>query len=264
MGVILMLVKVGCCGFPVSRRKYYAEFKVVEIQQTFYKPPSIDTMRKWREEAPEDFEFTFKAWQVITHSPKSPTWRKAKIDIPKEDIEKYGLLKPTKENIETWRKMLDIAKVLRAKIIVLQTPPSLRYDNGNIDRIREFFDKIMSINNNVYVAWEPRGQWHMYINKLSEIFKKYKIIHVVDPFKYDPIPSSEVCYLRLHGRGKREVNYRYKYTQDDYNELLIKLKDYSKYFSECYVMFNNVYMFGDAREFKEYVRNKASNIFDIK
>ncbi len=259
-----MLVKIGCCGFPVSRKKYYVEFKVVEIQQTFYKPPSIDTIKRWREEAPEDFEFTFKAWQVITHSPKSPTWRKAKITIPKENVEKYGLLKPTKENVEAWKKMLDIAKVLRAKIIVLQTPPSLKYDNEGINKIKEFFEKVTSISNNVYIAWEPRGQWHTHIDTLSEIFKKYKIIHVVDPFKYDPIPVSKTCYLRLHGRGEREVNYKYRYTQNDYNELLDKLKGYSRYFSECYVMFNNVYMFENAREFKEYIRTKASSIFDIK
>ncbi len=258
-----MLMKVGCCGFPVSRRRYYTLFKVVEIQQTFYKPPSIDTIRRWREEAPKDFEFTFKAWQIITHSPRSPTWRKAKLSIPDEELDKYGLLKPTKENIEAWRKMLDIAKILDAKIIVLQTPPSLKYDSDSINRIREFFEKITSISDNVHVAWEPRGQWYNHFDVLSEIFRQYNIIHVVDPFKHDPLPVLNTCYLRLHGRGKGEVNYKYKYTEKDYNELLEKLKNYSKYFTECYVMFNNVYMFENAREFKEYVRVKASGKFDV-
>ncbi len=259
-----MLVKIGCCGFPVARSRYYKVFRVVEIQQTFYKPPSMDTIRKWREEAPADFEFTFKAWQLITHSPRSPTWRKAKITLPKEKIDKYGLLKPTDENIKVWEKMLEIAQILKSRVIVLQTPPSLKYDDESIKSISEFFKRITSISRerNIHVAWEPRGSWSQYKEVLLEILGKYKIIHVVDPFKYDPIATTDTCYLRLHGKGKREVNYKYKYTLDDYKELSLKLAEYSECFSECYVMFNNVYMFENAREFKEYLirENKMFNV----
>jgi uncharacterized protein YecE (DUF72 family) len=62
-------IKVGCCGFPTARKNYFQEFNLVEIQETFYRPPSIDGAAKWREEAPQDFEFSLKAWQVITHLP---------------------------------------------------------------------------------------------------------------------------------------------------------------------------------------------------
>jgi len=33
------MIKVGCCGFGVARSKYFQEFSLVEIQQTFYQPP---------------------------------------------------------------------------------------------------------------------------------------------------------------------------------------------------------------------------------
>jgi len=36
-------VKVGCCGFPVGRQDYFSQFRVVEVQQTFY----IDWERDW-------------------------------------------------------------------------------------------------------------------------------------------------------------------------------------------------------------------------
>ena len=42
-GLICMEIKVGCCGFPVSREKYYKNFDVVGIQQTFYQPPQEKT-----------------------------------------------------------------------------------------------------------------------------------------------------------------------------------------------------------------------------
>ena len=71
-----MIVKVGCCGFPISKNKYYDEFGIVELQTTFYNIPREKTLLKWREEAPEDFEFIVKAFQGITHPMSSPTWRR--------------------------------------------------------------------------------------------------------------------------------------------------------------------------------------------
>jgi len=55
---------------------------VVEVQQTFYQIPRIATGKRWREEAPPDFEFTMKAWQLITHEPSSPTYRRLRTVIP--------------------------------------------------------------------------------------------------------------------------------------------------------------------------------------
>jgi len=34
-------VKVGCCGFPRGMKRYFSQFRLVEVQQTFYKPPKI-------------------------------------------------------------------------------------------------------------------------------------------------------------------------------------------------------------------------------
>jgi uncharacterized protein YecE (DUF72 family) len=80
------MIKVGCCGFPVKRETYYHTFQVAEVQQTFYQPPLLATGKRWREEAPPDFEFTMKAWQLITHEPSSPTYRRLRMKIPEEKI----------------------------------------------------------------------------------------------------------------------------------------------------------------------------------
>jgi uncharacterized protein YecE (DUF72 family) len=68
-------LRIGCCGFVAAQAQYFRLFKVIEIQQTFYQLPWLETAAKWRSAAPEDFEFTLKAWQVITHEPSSPTYR---------------------------------------------------------------------------------------------------------------------------------------------------------------------------------------------
>jgi uncharacterized protein YecE (DUF72 family) len=80
-------IKIGCCGFAVSQQEYFKSFKLIEIQHTFYQLPLLKTAEKWRNSAPKDFEFTIKAWQLITHEPASPTYRRLreKIDPTKKD-----------------------------------------------------------------------------------------------------------------------------------------------------------------------------------
>jgi uncharacterized protein YecE (DUF72 family) len=51
----------------IARATYFRQFNVVDVQQTFYDPPSARILEVWRAEAPPEFEFTMKAWQVITH-----------------------------------------------------------------------------------------------------------------------------------------------------------------------------------------------------
>src|SRR3954469_18451074 len=72
----MSLIKLGLCGFTIGAAQYYRRFKVLEVQQTFYDPPGPETLRRWRQAAPEDFEFTMKAWQVITHLGTSRTYRR--------------------------------------------------------------------------------------------------------------------------------------------------------------------------------------------
>jgi uncharacterized protein YecE (DUF72 family) len=74
-------LKVGCCGFRSARADYVQLFPVVEVQQTFYQPPQISTLKRWREDAPTDFEFTIKAWQLITHEARSPTYKRLKREL---------------------------------------------------------------------------------------------------------------------------------------------------------------------------------------
>ena len=50
-----MAFKLGMCGFTIGAEAYYRQFRVVEIQQTFYDPPQLGTLIRWRDTAPPDF-----------------------------------------------------------------------------------------------------------------------------------------------------------------------------------------------------------------
>jgi len=243
------VIKVGTCGWSIKggRKAYFEKFNVIELQDTFYNLPTVKRARKWRNDAPKDFEYCVKVWQVITHPHTSPTWRRLK-ENPPGILENYGFLKPTKENFEAWEKVLEICRVLEAKICVFQTPPSFEYSEENVKNVKEFFSSIST--NEVTIAWEPRGTWNDNLDKVKEIVDELGLVHVVDPFKRWPVSEHKIVYFRLHGKGPREVNYRYKYTDDDLKWLRDQIL--SRYEGkEVYVMFNNVYMGQDALRFKE-------------
>ncbi len=236
------MIKVGCCGFTVSKKIYFKYLSLVEIQQTFYQPPKLETAKKWREEAPIGFEFTLKAWQLITHEPSSPTYRRLKINIKDENKKNYGFFKNTDEVHEAWQKTKHFAKALGAKIIVFQCPASFNPTDENIKNIKSFFKK--TEREDLIFIWEPRGQWKM--DQIERICKELNLYPCIDIFNYNP-PKGDFLYLRLHGK----TGYRYKYSNDD----LMKIKETAESYPQAYILFNNVNMYEDSLKMMEILNN---------
>jgi len=199
-------IKIGCCGFPVGMKKYFQAFRLVEIQKTFYQLPGVRTAQKWKEKSPQDFEFTLKASQVITHPATSPTYRRAKIEISTEQIPLYGFFKPTKVVIDAWEKTAEIAKTLAARIIVFQCPASFKPSDENIAQMRTFFQAID--RGGLSFAWEPRGDWPDQI--IEKLCLEFDLIHCVDPLIRLPV-TEKLAYFRLHGGP----GYYHKYTDKE-------------------------------------------------
>jgi uncharacterized protein YecE (DUF72 family) len=240
-------VIVGTCGFQKARRRHYSELDAVEVQQTFYDPPSPDTLKKWRSEAPPSFEFTVKAWMLVTHEYNKRLWARMKRKID-ADPSKFGGFKLTREVLWAWEVTLEAAKALSARIIVVQTPPSFSATSENAERVVRFFRE--APREGFIVAWEPRGDWWESPKLLAEVAEKAELVIAGDVLRgRTPPAGQEMLYARLHGLGGREVNYKYKYTEDDLRRLAETVKGWRK----SYVMFNNVYAFDDAVRFKRIV-----------
>src|SRR5918911_676564 len=102
LGAMRRAIKVGCCGFRSARAEYYALLPAVEVQHTFYQPPRLTTLAQWRAEAPPAFEFTLKAWQLITHRASSPTYRRLKRELSAEERDGAGSFRASEIVREAW------------------------------------------------------------------------------------------------------------------------------------------------------------------
>jgi uncharacterized protein YecE (DUF72 family) len=231
-------MKVGCCGFGMARRKYFDQFPVVEVQQTFYQPPEPDTAKRWREDAPSDFEFVLKAWQLVTHEARSPTYRRLRTPLWEKEREQVGSFRCTDVVRRAWETTLEIARVLRADKVVFQCPASFRPTRENKDRMRSFLTTISRAE--TVCIWEPRGTWQR--EEIAELCRELNLVHCVDPFQAEAATRG-LHYYRLHGIG----GYRHEFTDEELRELSRRCaKTATGYF-----LFNNVAMSRDAARFKK-------------
>jgi uncharacterized protein YecE (DUF72 family) len=228
-------IKIGCCGFAAPQKQYFKLFRIVEIQKSFYQLPEIRTAEKWRMEAPPGFEFTMKAWQLITHEPSSPTYRRLRQRIDQTQRAKYGRFQTTAQVLDAWKRTSLFAQTLGATIIVFQCPASFRPTEENTNHMREFFGGVDRAD--FRFAWEPRGQWPEEL--VLRLCEDLDLIHCVDPFKNRPL-HGELQYFRLHGI----TGYRYSYTEEE----LMRLSRWVRG-KPSHVLFNNHAMKEDAIKF---------------
>ncbi|HJQ23483.1 MAG TPA: DUF72 domain-containing protein [Blastocatellia bacterium] len=231
-------VRIGCCGFRSSRESYYGSLPAVEVQHTFYQPPQPATLRRWRDEAPKGFEFTMKAWQLITHESRSPTYKRLKRELSSTEKEEAGSFRPTAIVKEAWDVTCTCAKALGARVVLFQCPASFRPTSDNVENMLRFFSE--ADRRGLTFVWEPRGDWPGEL--IKDLCKDLDLWHVVDPFSGRTLTPRR-CYFRLHGRG----GWKYSYEDGELEELYSMLPRGAR----SYVFFNNVEMRRDALRFKE-------------
>jgi len=211
-------------------KKYYESFSLVELNRTFYAYPQMSTVVGWREKAPQDFEFTVKAHQEISHKFRFET----KLSLP------------------AFQTMKQICQTLKARILLIQTPGSFRPDK--LSDAEDFLSKIK--RDDLAVVWETRGPaWDApeVREKLAERLEALNVVHVTDPFKALPVYTENIAYFRLHGLGRQL--YYYQYTDDELRQLRKLVQPFERDGREVYVLFNNLAMFDDAIRFMHYVEN---------
>jgi len=222
---------------------YAQRFRVLEVQQTFYEPPREATLRRWRASVPPAFEFTIKAWQLITHEAKSSTYRRLRTPLSAEERTEVGGFRWTPIVARAWETTLGCAAILDATAILLQCPASFRPTEPAIARLREFVSTAPRPAG-VRLLWEPRGPWPDEV--VRGLCEELDLSHAADPFLRPSL--TPLAYYRLHGiTGARHV-----YTDAEMAQLAGMVD-----VGPAYVMFNNLPRAADAWRFRQLMSAAA-------
>jgi len=204
---------------------YARAFNFVEVNSTFYEHPEMQQVKSWRKRVPEDFEFSVRCHRDLTH--------------------KYRL-EPVDEAFRTYERDITICRILRAKILHMQTPADLRYDQAKIQSIDNFFKR--ANHEGIEIAWEIRRPENAPLPpELLELMREHEIIHSVDLSKEEPEVKSDILYTRLFGRGSHNI---YQFTDEELEE--IDEKSNRTEYRRAVLTFHGVKMYKDAARLKTY------------
>jgi uncharacterized protein YecE (DUF72 family) len=209
----------------------------VEIDSSFYQLPRIETAARWRAAAPAGFEFSLKAWQVITHRATSPTYERTRIDPRDREYCGHFGFNPTIR--WAWDETVAVAKALEAVLVLFQCPASFRPTKENVANVRRFFERAK--RGKFQMGWEPRGEWDAAL--VATLCRELDLIPVMDPLQAEPIHVGEIRYFRLH--GATGVQHRHSGAE------LERLRGETDSRQPVYCMFNNMGMTDDAVRFRK-------------
>ncbi len=197
-------------------RYYSSIFSTVEIDSTFYAYPKPEMVQGWARNTPVGFRFSPKLPNIITHEKKLQ-------DTEQDTIKFLDLIKP----------ILDSNKL---GIILVQLPPSftIKYYAA-----LESFFKILPSDYKYAVEFRDRS-WQD--TKTWELLTSHGISSVIteSPLELDAKPTSDVIFIRYHGRGDK-VWYDYRYSNQEMEKIAKGFQDLAQKANTVYAYFNNHY-----------------------
>jgi len=189
---------------------YYECFDTVEINNSFYMLPKIETLACWREATPKKFEFAIKASRFLTHNKK------------------------LKEPENALNNFLPRAEALGDKLgpILFQLPPKWRI---NVERLAEFLSALPKYHRYTFEFREPSWLTEQVYDLLREhnaAFCIYELAGFHSPFEI----TADWTYVRLHGPGGK---YQGSYSDQVMRTWADRIAGWSRQLRSIYIYFDN-------------------------
>ncbi len=267
-----------------DRLRFYAQsFPLVEVDSTFYAPPSEENAIRWAQRTPNGFLFNIKAYGLLTHhavavrSLPLEIRRMLKIDEEvKNRIYMHELASGAQQII--WdmhvQALQPLAQANKLGALLLQFPYWFFFSRRHMDYLREASDRLPW-----RLAIEFRGgQWMDENNRratlslLEELGLTYVIVDEPQGFKSSTPPvvavTSELAMLRFHGRNRKTweapvkttaERFNYLYNNEELKPWAIETDELSKNAEMVHVLWNNNYRdypIRNARQFAALLRER--------
>jgi uncharacterized protein YecE (DUF72 family) len=169
--------QVGVSSLQGDIAKYAERFDMVELRLDSMSTPKTATLRAWRRAVNPAFTFS--------------------VVLPKT----VGALNGGAEADKAVKTALEIARVLEARCIVVETPIDVRPTKANRDKLKTLFGKLKRAS--VELCWEPRGIWEL--ADIRTTAKALGVLPVLDATK-DRLPAGSSVYTRVRSLGQRGVS----------------------------------------------------------
>jgi uncharacterized protein YecE (DUF72 family) len=262
-----------------TRLKYYAsKFPIVEVDSTYYFPPSERNSVLWIERTPKDFTFNVKAYSLLTNHPtkRDSLYAEVKDALPEELADKARVYRehlPDELVEQVWQRFHDALMPLHSAgklgAVLFQFPEWFVIGRKNKDYIVEAAERLEDFR----IAVEFRHQsWLNERNReetLSFLERHDLPLVCVDmPQGFaSSIPTfaastaADLSMVRFHGRdpevwAKKNVSaserFRYEYSTQELSEWVEPIKELAEQTRETHVLMNNCY--------RDYAVNNARDL----
>lgn len=234
-------------GERLDELEFYSRFfNTVEINTSFYRPPSPSMARAWAGKASGGFEFSVKAWQKFTHA------RKIGEDVKREEMWEA----PAQQDVGLFRQSIGpLAESGKLGVLLFQYPPGFHFSKENAERliwtVRAFRDYPKAVELR-HRSWSDRDRRTKGL--LAEFGANWVLIDEPkfgSSIRQEFEPVGDIFYLRLHGRNRQKwwqheeawERYDYLYSPDEIGGLAQELKSMVDQRGErlrrAFVFFNN-------------------------
>jgi uncharacterized protein YecE (DUF72 family) len=221
---------------------FYSEhFDTVEVNSSFYRVPSVDTVRGWARRTPADFEFSLKLYQKFTHPDmflKATGQDPADLDL---------------KDVDEFRAAIDpLASAGKLGALLAQFPASFRNDAN----ARGYLEWLLNAFRDYPLAVELRHRsFSEDPGDTMRILHEHgaALVQIDEPKFKDSIRQNRranvktLYYMRLHGRNaaewwtheKSEDRYNYLYSASELDPIVEDVETASRETKKAYVYANN-------------------------
>ncbi len=256
-----------------ERLKFYAtQFPLVEVDSTYYFPPSEKNSELWVERTPPDFTFNVKAFSLLTQHPTKAEALYKDLDKPDKKNLYLTDLEP-KVVDEIWDRFLSALEPLREAgklgALLFQFPhwfPIGRKNKGYVLECakRAAPDQIcVEFRNKTWMSDDNREET---LEFLEGHGLPYVCVDMPQGFKSSIPPvvaaTADLAMIRFHGHndaewesGSVQKRFKYLYSEKELKEWAPKVADLAAEAKQTHVLMNNCY--------RSYAQQNASELADL-
>lgn len=250
-----------------ARLRYYAtQFPLVEVDATYYAPPSERNSRLWVERTPDGFVFDVKAFALLTthHATTERLPAELRGALPPELAGKHRLAPADLDErfLElVWdlhrRALAPLAEAGKLGAVLFQFPPWFTVNAANRDHLRSIPERLPGMT----AAVEFRGGGWMEPGAAAgtlALLEKAGLAYVcvdepqVERTSTPPVVAvtAPLAYVRFHGRnvdtwsitrGAASDRFKYLYRDDELEEWVPQVTELARQAATVHVLFNNNY-----------------------